>query len=513
MTLKRLVIIVLAMAAIASAVGLARSEAGRAMAARIAGAFAGADAVPARDAVHDHGASPSTTARGDVVIDSRRQQLIGVRLATVSRTAAAPSLRATGTVRYDETRLADVNVKLDGWVRELFVDYVGKPVRRGQPLLALYSPDLLATQNEYLLALTVRDRLVRASADVQDHTHELVAAARQRLLLWDIPPEDVARLEDTRAADGVVVFKSPAAGVVTEKTVLNGMRVMPGQMLYKVADLSTVWVEADVYERDIRSVHVGSPAMVMLDAYPGEHFSGRTVFVYPSVEEQTRTIKVRFAFPNRAGRLKPGMYATVELAGAAIPALTVPGDAVLDSGTEQVVFVSMGEGRFEPRQVKAGRHLAEGAIEILSGVKEGDVVAASAAFFLDSESQMRGALQGYAAPAGSAPAASTSAPAIDIVFRTQPDPAKVGENVFEAVVKDGTGKPVTGAEVSVQFYMPAMPAMNMPAMQNTVTLLAAADGVYRGSGEIRSGGRWDTTVTVTKNGQRLGSKQLTVVAR
>jgi RND family efflux transporter MFP subunit len=298
-------------------------------------------------------------------------------------------VRTTGVVRIDETRLSDVNVKLDGWIRDLHVDFTGQAVQKGQPLFTLYSPDLLTTEKEYLLALKTRDQVKdSAIADAREYADRLVDAGRQRLRLWDLTAEDITRLEETREAPETMTFRSPVSGVVVEKQAVRGMHIVPGQTLYKVADLSVVWVEADVYEQEMALANVGQRALVTLDAYPGESFDGRAIYVYPFVEENTRTAKVRFQFPNASGRLKPGMFAHVELRGTSGMSLSVPANAVLDSGTEQIVFVARGEGRFTPRTVKVGRSLGD-RIEIVDGLKEGEQVAVGATFFLDSESQLR----------------------------------------------------------------------------------------------------------------------------
>jgi membrane fusion protein, copper/silver efflux system len=458
-------------------------------------------------------AEPATTPRGDVTIDLRRQQLIGVRTAPVTRGPMQHTLRTVGVVRYDETSLADVNLRIEGWIRDLYVDYTGQPIQKAQPLFTLYSPDLLATQHEYLLALKTRDQMQRSVIpEARERAEQLVASARQRLALWSLPEEEILALEEKRQAPEVVVFRSPASGFVIEKQALRGMHVMPGQTLYKVANLSVVWVEADVYEQEMALARVGQRAKVTLDAYPGESFDGRAIYIYPFVEENTRTVKVRFQFANPRGRLKPGMYANVEIQGREASGMTVPANALLDSGTDKLVFVAEGDGYFTPRPVKVGRNLGD-RIQILDGVKEGEQVATGATFFLDSESQLRAGLQNYEAPKGSKDRPSSGGPALDIVFRTQPDPPKTGESVFEVAVKDASGQPVTDAEVSVQLFMPAMPTMNMPAMRNEAKLPHVGGGVYRGAAQVMTAGRWDATVTVAKGGRQLGRKQLALVAK
>jgi Cu(I)/Ag(I) efflux system membrane fusion protein len=455
---------------------------------------------------------PPSTPRGEVTIDSRRQQLIGVSTVPVTRASLEQAIRAAGTVRYDETRQADINVKVEGWIRDLYVDYTGQPIQRGQRLFTIYSPDLLNTQNEYLLALKTREQVQQSTIpDARERADQLVAAARQRLTLWDLSPDDLRALDEKRQAQDAVEYRSPVSGFVVEKQVVKGLHVMPGQSLYKVADLSTVWIEADVYETELTGVRVGDTATVTVDAYPDERFTGRAIYIYPYLDEKTRTNKVRFAFANRGGRLKPGMYANVELHGRGAAGLVVPTNAVLDSGTEQIVFVAQGDGVFEPRKVKIGRRLGD-TTQIAEGLKEGDQVATGATFFLDSESQLRAALQGYEAsdtPAGTAPAAAGT----EITFRTVPDPPKTGDNQLEATVKDASGKPIDAADVTVQFFMPAMPTMNMPAMRSEAKLAPAGGGVYRGVGQVMMAGRWNASVSVKQGGREIGQKKVIVSAK
>jgi RND family efflux transporter MFP subunit len=456
--------------------------------------------------------APATSAtRGEVAIDPRRQQLMGVETVAVTRDTIAETVRAVGVVRADETRLADVNVKIEGWIRDLHVDYTGQAVHAGDPLFTLYSPDLLETQNEYLLALRTRDAL-RSSVvpDAIDRANQLVAAARQRLTLWDISADQIDELDRTHHADGIVVFRSPASGVVLEKQAVMGAHVMPGQTLYRLADLSTVWIEADVNENDIALVHVGDTANVTVDAYPGRRFSARLIYVNALVDEPTRTTKARFQFPNQDSLLKPGMFASVELRLAASAALVVPVNAVLDSGTEQVVFVAKGNGFFEPRQVRIGRRI-DAHVQIIAGLAEGDRIATGATFFLDSESQLDAGLRGYTS--GAAPDVNASSSQLVITLRTQPTPPKAGSTQFDVTVKDAAGQPIDDADVTIDFYMAAMPTMSMPAMRNRVQLSHVSAEVYRGTGEILSAGRWDVTVVVIRGGHQIGAQRLSVVAR
>jgi len=455
---------------------------------------------------------PVGLSRAEVHIDPRRQQLIGVRTAPVERRALTKQIRAVGTVRYDETRLADVNVKVAGWIEELYVEYTGQLIEEGQPLFTLYSPELLTTQQEYLLALESRDQLRDSQiADARVYADRLVDAARQRLALWDLPAEEIQALEDGREPRRAMPFRSPVGGFVIEKRVIRGQHVSPGASLYTVADLSEVWVEADLYEEELPLVSEGERATVTLDAYPGEQFLGRVIFIYPYVEERTRTVRVRFTFPNPRGRLKPGMYADVALDVALGEGVVVPTNALLDSGAEQHVFVSQGGGYFEPRPVVVGLRLGD-TVQILDGLDAGEIVATSATFFIDSESQLRAALQGFE-PVPRAADGGAARERFEISFRSDPDPPQSGGNTFEVAVVDPQGQPVTDADVSVVFFMAPMPTMNMPAMQTDAPLSHQGGGIYRGAGEITMAGRWDVTVQVSRDGQLLDSRVLSVVVR
>ena len=456
---------------------------------------------------------PAANARGDLTIDARRQQLIGVTTETVTKAALAPEVRASGVVLYDETRQVEVNTRIAGWIRDLFADYTGKPIRAGEALFTLYSPELLATENEYLLARRGHGQAGHAEIEsVRQFSDRLLQAARDRLLIWDLSPADLEELEQKEQATGVVTFRAPASGVIVEKAAVKGMRVQPGQMLFRIADLSSVWIEAAVYERDLASIRVGSPAAVTIDAYPGQTFSARAAYVYPSLNEQTRTAKVRFQLANPGTRFKPGMFANVVLRGPVVTGLSVPANAVIDSGTEQTVFIAQGDGHFTPRTVKAARHLGD-RVEIVEGLEEGEQVAASATFLLDSESQLRAALQNFQPPAAATAAAPANTPGLDITFRPASEPARTGDNTFEAAVKDASGRPVTDADVSIRLFMPAMPTMNMPAMQNETTLVHTADGVYRGPGQVLMGGRWEVTVSVKRGGREVATKRFPLVAK
>jgi RND family efflux transporter MFP subunit len=513
MTRRGVVVVILIAATAATALFIWRGGADR------IGSVFRPDEAPASSAPTTGDASPiaprteaTSPPRVPVTLDARRQQLIGVRTARVARVMVTPEVRAVGTVRADESRQTEVNVKVEGWLRALRANFTGRPVQRGETLFTLYSPDLIATQEEYLLALRGQTQAIAGQVpELRDYSARLVDAARERLRRWDMGDAEIQELEQRAVAFETIPVRSPASGVIVEKTAVEGMHVTPGQTLFRIADLSSVWVEADVYERDMSAIRVGQTATVTVDAYPDQRFAGRATYIHPFVEEQTRTMKVRFQLPNPRGLLKPGMYANVELATPAASALSVPADAVLDSGTDQVVFVALGEGYFEPRRVRTARRVGD-MVEVTEGLKEGEEVAIGATFFLDSESQLRAAVRGFEAPpVGAAPQAA--GPRLDIAFRQQPDPPRTGDTMLEVTVTDALGMPVTDAEVSVTFFMAAMPTMNMPAMRNAATLQHAGGGVYRGPGQVMMAGRWDVTVTVMRGGQRLGSREFAIVAR
>ena len=450
--------------------------------------------------------------RVEINLDLRRRQLSGVRTVPVERAAATQTLRTVGVVTYDETRLVDVNLQIEGWIRELHADFTGKLVERGDPLFTLYSPELLSTEQEYVLALETRDALQGSQVPaVRDHADRLVASARRRLELWDLPADHLEMLDATGEAQTVVTFRSPSSGYVIEKTVVQGAYVAPGQTLYRIADLSRVWVDADVYERETSFVAEGRAATVTLDAYPGERFAGRVVYVYPYVDASARAMKVRLELANPVGRLRPGMFANVELEAPLGLSTLVPADAVVDSGRRQLVFVAEGDGYFLPRDVRVGHRLGD-RVQILEGLEEGEQVAASATFFLDSESQLRASVQAFA-PQPAMASAAAAGDRLAIAFQPSPNPPTAGDNVFDVSVEDANGQPVTDADVSVTLFMAAMPSMNMPAMRSTAALAALGDGTYRGNGEVVMAGRWDVTVTVTRDGQALGAETFTVVAR
>ncbi|MBZ0170183.1 PTS cellobiose transporter subunit IIB [Candidatus Methylomirabilis lanthanidiphila] len=338
---------------------------------------------------------------GSVMVSPERQQLIGLKTGVVEYRSIERTIRTVGVVEFDERRLAEVNIKIEGWIESLLVNFTGERVKKGQPLLTIYSPDLVSTQEEYLQALRARETLAKSRfADIASGGATLVDAARRRLQYWDISDEEIAALERTGTPRKSVTIDSPINGVVIEKMAFRGKKVMPGEALYKVADLSTVWVQGEIYEYEVPLVKLGQKASVTLGSYPGEVFRGKVSYIYPVLTEKTRTVKVRFELANTNDwKLKPQMYANVGLKVPLGKRLVVPDEAVLDSGTQQLVFIDKGQGTFEPRDVNVGARV-DGYAEILTGLSAGERVVTSANFLIDSESQLKTAVGGMGAMPG-----------------------------------------------------------------------------------------------------------------
>jgi membrane fusion protein, copper/silver efflux system len=333
---------------------------------------------------------------GTVNLNPARQQMIGVRYTEVRRADMKRTLRTVGLVQMDEEKIARVHVKVPGWIETMYLDYVGKLIKKGQPLFTLYSPDLVSTEQEYLIALKGQAYLSKAPyADVSAGADSLLRATRDRLKLWDVSDAQVRTLEETGKAERTMTLYSPINGFVMSRTAYEQSYVTPETDLYDIADLSTIWVYVDIYEYEAPFVHIGQPASMQLSYFPGKTYSGRVAYVYPTLDPKTRTIKVRLAFPNSNYALKPDMYADVQLTIDYGAQIVVPSEAVLNSGTRQVVFVSRPGGYFEPREIKVGDQF-DGQYAVLAGLTPGEKIVASGNFLIDSESQLGSAMQGMA---------------------------------------------------------------------------------------------------------------------
>ncbi len=481
------------------------------------------------------------------MVKPARQQLIGVKTAMLEKQTLRTVIRAVGRVEYDEQRITHVNLRMEGWVEDLFVDYTGQLVRKGQPLFTLYSQELVTTQEEYLLAL-------RAKADIQESPlleareqgAQMVEAARDRLRLWTITDNQIEELARRGKPQTYVTIYSPAAGYIVDKKVFKGMYVKPEMTVYSIADLSTIWVLADIYEYEMPFIQVGQAGILTLDALPNETFHGEITYIYPYLSRQTRTVKVRLVFKNPTLRLKPDMYGTVRIQVNRGEKLAVPEEAVLDSGTRKVVFVVRGEGLFEPREVRLGPKVGS-YYEVVEGLEKGERIVTSGTFLLDSESKLSastnmmgslgmGGIKMEQAQMGqmdmggmdmggmeqdknmtqreTATAKNVSsgkmekkAEGLTLVFSTDPTPVRIGENRIQVTVTDAAGKPVSHAKVRLTFTMP-MPGM-IPA---TVPMTEGKPGIYVAKVNLGMAGQWDLTIEIQRPGQPDVKETFSVIA-
>ncbi len=329
-----------------------------------------------------------------VEIPEDKQQMLGVRTVVAAVQPLLKVIRTVGRVDYDERRLATVNTKIAGWIEKLYIDYTGKYVKKGEPLADLYSPELVATQQEFIDALAWAGKGSAAKNDVfgsllSTDVDRIVAAARQRLKLWDITDEQIRKIAETGRPMRTLTLYSPARGYVVQKMAIQGMQVMPGEKLFDIADLSSVWVIADIYEYELPAVRLGQTAAITLSYFPGKVFSSKVEYIYPTLSGDTRTAKIRFTIANPGEQLKPQMFTNVELKIDLGKRLVIPEDAVIDTGMQQVVYVDQGDGYFEPRQVEVGVR-ASGMFEVRKGLTAGEKVASSATFLIDSEAKLKG---------------------------------------------------------------------------------------------------------------------------
>jgi Cu(I)/Ag(I) efflux system membrane fusion protein len=352
----------------------------------------------------------SDTGSSQIKISVDKVQKLGVRSEPAAMRSLDRVVKALGRIEVDERRVFAIAPKFEGWVERLFVNATGQPVSKGQPLFEVYSPELVSAQREYAIANEAVKALKDAGEDPQASMKRLADSSLARLKNWDISDEQVRALTQSGEARRTLTFRSPVSGIVMEKKAVQGMRFMPGESLYQVADLSSVWVVADVYEQDIALIRTGSKAKVSINAYPDRTFNGTITYVYPTLKPETRTIPVRLEMSNPDQLLKPAMFAEVELpVGGKAKVLTVPNSAVIDSGTRRIVLVQLAEGRFEPREVKLGSR-TDNYVEVMDGVKVGEQVVVAANFLIDAESNLKAAIGGFGHSGhGGTPAAGPSA--------------------------------------------------------------------------------------------------------
>jgi RND family efflux transporter MFP subunit len=460
--------------------------------------------------------TPATgAAPGDnsIFVPPEKQQLIGMRSVPAEVGMLTKELRIVGKVSYDETRLTHIHSKVSGYIEDVFADSVGKSVRAGEPLFTIYSPDLLATEQDYLLALRSRELLKTSTvASAAQGAENLIAAARERLRLWDVSDDEIRTLETEGKVKRAIVVYSPVNGVVMERAAYHhGTFVDPSKDLFTIVDLSHVWVLGEVYETDMPFVKTGQPAEIELPySGGGRKIRGRVDFIYPFLDPKTRTVQVRMEFPNPDLSLKPEMFTNISMSAAIGRQVLIPQDALMDTGTEQYVFIDKGDGYVQPRKVKASAESGE-QVGIQEGLKPGEKVVTGANFIVDSESRLKGAFAGMGTPS-QAPAAATGATAQSIrVEVLDPKTAKTGMNQVRLLVKDAAGNPITGAQVEVGLFMPQMGAM--PPMNSKGVLTEVGNGIYQGQVEVLMAWTWQTTVTVRKNGAVVGVAQTTITSR
>ncbi|HEV3074832.1 MAG TPA: efflux RND transporter periplasmic adaptor subunit [Thermoanaerobaculia bacterium] len=474
---------------------------------------AGAAPAPAAGAAAPPEAEPP---RAPIQLSPQRLQSIGVQTGIVESKVVRDELRLYGNVQAEERRLAYVQTRFAGWLRKVYADATGTLVRRGQPLFTIYSPELVATEEEYLLAKKHQALLRTSPVDgVAAGADSLLAAARQRLLQWEVPPRQIARLDATGKAIADVTIDSPVSGYITEKNALPNLYVQPETRLYAVADLSEVWVDARLFQQDAGRVAAGDAAEVTVDAYPGKVFRGRVDGLLPQVDMTTRTLPVRLVLPNPGLRLRPGMFVNVALELALGRQLVIPAAAALHSGTTTLAFVYGGDGAIEPRQVELGPRAGD-AVVVRKGLRAGERIVTSPSFLIDSEAQLAAAAGAFVPPPpGAGAAAAMNAPPRALAtaeLTTEPSPPAKGANLVLVKLTGQDGKPIAGAEVTVTFFMAAMPAMGMAAMKTVVAAGEKGAGIYEGKGELASGGTWQVTVLARLHGQVVARRQLSLSA-
>jgi len=449
-----------------------------------------------------------------IQLTPQRMQNIGVVIGEVESKPISSELRFYGNVQVDERRQAYVQTRFAGWLRKVYADASGNFIRKGQPLFTIYSPDLVSTQQEYLLAKKNSETLQQSTINgVASSASSLLNAAKERLLQWEVSPAEIEQLDQGGKPITDLTIYSPVSGYIIDKKALPNMYVQPETMLYTVADLSDVWVIAQVFQSDTGRIKPGDIAEVTVDAYPGQVFSGRVDYLLPQLDMNTRTLPVRLVFPNPGMKLRPGMYVNVRVKHSMGRQLVVPATAAFHSGTKNLVFVYSGEGNIEPREVEIGPQV-ENQIVITRGLKTKEKIITSANFLIDSEAQLQAAAGTFVPPppgAGQSASMNTQSQT-KVELTTDPDPPHKGSNTVHVKLRGQDGSPIVGANVTVTFFMAAMPAMGMAAMKTVINATDSGGGMYEGKGDLGSGGTWQVTITAQQNGRTIVSKQLAVNA-
>ena len=451
-----------------------------------------------------------------IQLTPQRMQSIGIVLGKVESKRVNSELRFYGNVQIDERRQAYVQTRFAGWIRKVYADATGNFIGKGQPLFTIYSPDLVSTQQEYLLARKNSEALEKSSVNgVASGALSLLSAAKERLLQWEVSPAEIEKLDRSGRVITDLTINSPVSGYITAKNALPNMYVQPETMLYTIANLSDVWVLAQAFQSDAGKIKPGDAAEVSVDAYPGLVFNGRVDYILPQLDMNTRTLPVRMVFPNPGLKLRPGMYVSVRAKLPMGRQLVVPSSAAFHSGTRNLLFVYSGEGVIEPREVELGPQVGDELV-ITKGVKADEQIVTSANFLIDSEAQLQAAAGAFVPPPpGAGQAASMNAPAqqqASAELTTDPSPPHKGINLVRVKLAWQDGKPIAGADVIVTFYMAAMPAMGMAAMKTVINATDQGGGMYEGKGDLGSGGTWQVTIKAQQNGRTIANKQLTINA-
>jgi RND family efflux transporter MFP subunit len=447
-----------------------------------------------------------------VTLSPQRMQSIGVKTGVVEFRPVRDEIRTVGNIEADETRLSDVQIRFAGWVQKVYADATYKQVRQGQPLLTIYSPELVTAEQDYLVAKELLAQTTVPGGAAGSHgSQSLLDAATERLKRWQVPDREIARLKKSGKIRQEIEIDSPASGFIIDRKAFPNMYVQPGTKLYSVADLSAVWVYAEIFQSDIGRVKVGDPASITVDSYPDQTFPARVSFIWPEVDQATRRARVRLEIPNPELKLLLGMFVNVRLGLPLGDQLAIPASGVYQSGTRQIAFVDHGGGYFEPRDIVVGTRAGDDFV-VLKGLKAGERIVTSANFLIDSESQLAAALGSFAPPPpGVGAAAAMNAPqGATLEFSSEPSTPRAGSNNFRVKLTDADGAAITSAQVTVTFFMPAMPAMGMATMRSVVTLSEKGGGNYEGPGEVQMGGTWQVTVLATKAGRTIAQKQFSV---
>jgi len=470
---------------------------------------------------HASGAALESTAPlSTLQLSDDEQRSIGLQTTVVQRRNIHRELLAAARVEEPETQLANISARVGGRIDKLYVDFTGQSVRRGQPVAEIYSPEVLTSAEEYKLALENRKRLGSASeSQAQSGADDLIAASRRRLELWGLTPQQIDLIATSEKPQLDLTIYSSANGIVTERKVTQGQYVNMGDVLYGVTDLSTVWVKADIYETDLPQVRVGQVVEVTADSLPGTKLRGQVGFVEPTVSPQTRTTAARIQVSNPRMQLRPGMFVQTRFTLGGENTLVVPRSTIVNTGEHTLVYLAKGNGVFEAHSVQLGA-VADDYYPVLAGLHGGERVVTEGNFLLDSQTRISGAMSGmfggskeFNQQQRAAESERRDSTAWKVSFRSDPATPKSGsEAAIHVSVQDGTGKPVTDAEVRLTLFMPAMPAMGMSEMREAATL-SWKGGEYVGTVKVPTPGTWTVTVDVGRGGQVLTSNRSSLNAK